>query len=328
MPSSRQNRGDFAANPRVEGLWAITSYFNPMRYQSKRANYRVFRQHLNVPLVAVELAYSPDFELKEGDADILVQLRGRDVMWQKERLLNVALQALPRSCNKVIWVDGDIVFEAKDWPERVSRHLDRFIIMQTFSKAHLTPRDWIPGDFRPSVKELMLTRCSVVSAISSGLPAQSCLVQPHIEIRAARYAKGLGWAARRELLDRHGFYDAGIIGGSDLAMACACYGCFEAAMRRTCMNDRQKDRYLAWAEPLYETVRGAVDFMEGDLFHLWHGDENNRRMRDRHEGLQRFQFDPFEDIAVDENGSWRWNSNKPEMHEYLRNYFASRKEDG
>jgi hypothetical protein len=249
-------------------------------------------------------------------------------MWQKERLLNVALQALPRSCNKVIWADGDIVFEAKDWPDRVSRHLDRFIIMQIFSNAHLTPRNWIPGDFRPSVKELMLTRRSVVSAISSGLPAQDCLFQPHVEPRVGRYAKGLGWAARRELLDRHGFYDAGIIGAGDLAMACACYGCFEAVIRRTCMNDRQKDRYLAWAEPVYEAVRGAVDFMEGDLFHLWHGDENNRRMRERHEGLQRFQFDPFEDVAIDENGSWRWNTNKPEMHEYLRNYFASRKEDG
>jgi hypothetical protein len=328
MPSSQQNRGDIAASPRAGSLWAITSYFNPMRYQSKRANYRVFREHLNVPLVAVELAYSPDFELDEGDADILVQLRGRDVMWQKERLLNVALQALPRTCNKVIWVDGDIVFEAKDWPERVSRHLDRFIIMQTFSNAYLTPQNWIPGDFRPSVKELMLTRRSVVSAISSGQPAQACLFQPDVEPRVARYAKGLGWAARRELLDRHGFYDAGIIGAGDLAMAGACYGCFEAVMRRTCMNDRQKERYLAWAEPVYEAVRGAVDFMEGDLFHLWHGDENNRRMRERHEELQRFQFDPFEDVAIDENGSWRWNTNKPEMHEYLRNYFASRKEDG
>jgi hypothetical protein len=47
----------------AEGLWAITSYFNPMKYQRRRANYRLFRERLGVPLVTVELAYGPDFEL-------------------------------------------------------------------------------------------------------------------------------------------------------------------------------------------------------------------------------------------------------------------------
>jgi hypothetical protein len=79
------------ARASVESLWAITSYFNPMSYQRRRANYRLFRERLNVPLVTVELAYGRDFELSDGDADILVQLRARDILWQKERLLNLAL---------------------------------------------------------------------------------------------------------------------------------------------------------------------------------------------------------------------------------------------
>jgi hypothetical protein len=41
-----------------------------------------------------------------------------------------------------------------------------------------------------------------------------------------------------------------------------------------------------------------------------------------------FEFDPFEDIAVDRDGSWHWSSNKSQMHEYVRGYFASRREDG
>ena len=49
--------------PRPDMLWAITSYFNPMQYQRRRANYRLFRKYLRVPLVAVELSYGPDFEL-------------------------------------------------------------------------------------------------------------------------------------------------------------------------------------------------------------------------------------------------------------------------
>jgi hypothetical protein len=43
------------------GLWAITSYFNPMGYRRRLANDRVFRENLNVPLVTIELAYGPEF---------------------------------------------------------------------------------------------------------------------------------------------------------------------------------------------------------------------------------------------------------------------------
>ena len=93
----------------ADGLWAITAYFNPMRYRRKYANYQLFRERLEVPLVAVELAYGPEFELGEGDAEVLLKLRGRDILWQKERLLNVAFQALPSSCDKVAWVDCDVI---------------------------------------------------------------------------------------------------------------------------------------------------------------------------------------------------------------------------
>ena len=44
-------------------LWAITSYYNPLAYRRRRENYRIFRQRLKVPLLTVELAYGPDFEL-------------------------------------------------------------------------------------------------------------------------------------------------------------------------------------------------------------------------------------------------------------------------
>src|SRR5689334_5884496 len=105
-------------------LWAITSYFNPMRYERRRINYQLFRKSLRLPLLAIELAYGENFELVESDADILIQLRGKDVMWQKERLLNLALSALPPDCRKVVWVDCDVVFDSEDWAERVSYLLD------------------------------------------------------------------------------------------------------------------------------------------------------------------------------------------------------------
>jgi hypothetical protein len=72
-------------------LWAVTSYFNPAGFRRRRENYRVFRDRLAVPLAAVELSFNGHFELAPQDAEILIQIPGRDVMWQKERLLNVAV---------------------------------------------------------------------------------------------------------------------------------------------------------------------------------------------------------------------------------------------
>ena len=60
-------------------FWAITSYFNPGGFKSRLQNYKTFRKHLNIPLIAVELSFNGKFELKSSDADILIQIKGRDI---------------------------------------------------------------------------------------------------------------------------------------------------------------------------------------------------------------------------------------------------------
>jgi hypothetical protein len=94
------------------------------------------------------------------------------------------------------------------------------------------------------------------------------------------------------------------------------------------MNARQRAYYRAWAEPWYESVQGNVDFIDGKLFHLWHGEIANRRAATRHLDLGAHDFDPRRDLARDGNGPWRWASAKPEMHRMLADYFAARREDG
>jgi hypothetical protein len=313
-----------STGPHPEGLWAITCYFNPAGYRRRLANYRLFRKHLIVPLVAVELAYGPNFELNEDDAEVLVQLRGGDVMWQKERLLNLGLRALPSCCRNVVCVDCEIVFETDDWPEHVSRLLQHFLILQPYSHAHHLPQDWALGDFRPTAAEF--SRESAAFAIASGVPPGPC-------VRAVAngrytYATGFAWAARRELLEQHGLYDACIIGSGDRAMTAAIYGSYDAVMHVHNMNDRQRARYLRWARPFHEAIGGAAGWMRGTIYHLWHGKMQDRQARERHGILARFAFDPFEDIAIDGGGCWRWNTDKAQMHACVREYFASRKEDG
>jgi hypothetical protein len=308
----------------LSGLWAITAYFNPARYARRLANYRVFRQHLAVPLVAVELAFDGEFQLARGDADLLIQLRGTDLMWQKERLLNVALEALPPSCRNVAWLDCDIVFASDDWAARAERKLEEIPLLQPFRQARYLTEEAAVGAFRP--EDAKSDRFSIASLSASGVPVTGWLIEPGG--RRPLPAVGLAWAARRPVLERHRFYDACIIGGGDRAIIAAADGTPREFAESRHMQGSFLGHYLRWASSFRTEGADANGFIEGEVFHLWHGTTRNRAYTDRHEGLSRFAFDPLRDIALSENGTWRWNSDKPEMHAYVRDYLLSRREDG
>jgi hypothetical protein len=138
----------------------------------------------------------------------------------------------------------------------------------------------------------------------------------------------MAWAAHRELLEQHGFYDSFVISAGDTALLCAAYGVPEIPIRRWQMSPGQRDRYLRWATDFYRDVKGNVGSLSGEIHHLWHGDLENRRYILRHTDLMPYNFDPTTDIRPGIDGAWRWASHKPEMHALLRDYFFSRQEDG
>jgi hypothetical protein len=307
-------------------LWAITSYFNPSGYKSRSTTYRTFKEHLRVPLIAVELSFSGEFELQSGDADIVVRLIGRDVLWQKERLLNVALRALPPECDAVAWLDADVIFESDDWAARARAALQRFSIVQLFSErcqlGRGATRDWSGW-----------TPVEIVAPSAGHTIAIGKLKRDDLRVSGAWVTggptTGLAWAARRSLLDRHGLYDAHILGAGDRAIVCAAIERFEDWDDAVAANSRQAQHYRAWGEPFFTEVgAGGIGWVDGRIFHLWHGDIEDRRYAKRHREFATFEFDPFRDIAIDTNGCWRWNSIKPEMHRYVSDYFATRREDG
>lgn len=305
------------------GLWAVTCYFNPAGYQRKRDNYRAFRQHLRVPLVAVELTFDGHYHLGPDDADIVVRVEGGDVLWQKERLLNVGIEALPAECDVVAWLDCDVVFESARWPRELREALDRFDLVQLFHERHNLPPD-VPVEGL-SDWDRPASAMSFVHKFALGAATHGDLVRNNAQLELGSTA-GLAWASRRELLDRHRLYDACILGGGDRVMLCAGLGELTAGCLTQHMNGRRAAHYLAWARPFCESVAGRVGCIPGRLFHLWHGDLRDRRYESRLAHLA--DFDPFTDIAVGAGGAWRWSSDKPKLHAAVREYFAQRNEDG
>ena len=102
----------------------------------------------------------------------------------------------------------------------------------------------------------------------------------------------------------------------------------EDAVSRQKMNRRRETISGPGPSFFRDDVRGSVGYVPGDVAHLWHGTRQDRRYDERVAGFGAFDFDPADDISADHNGAWRWNSPKPAMHDYVRDYFSARREDG
>lgn len=100
------------------------------------------------------------------------------------------------------------------------------------------------------------------------------------------------------------------------------------AMGEMRMNASQREHFAAWAVPFVAATAGRVRYLPGDLFHFWHGFIRDRRYRQRYRGIECFRYDPAKDIRVGPGGAYLWSSDKPGLHNYLRDYFAGRDEDG
>ena len=214
-------------------LWAITCYFDPVGFKRRIANYRLFRQRLAAPLVTVELSFDGAFQLRHDDADILVQLHGHDVMWQKERLLNLALKWLPDGCDKVAWLDCDVIFGSDDWVAQAEHALDEFSLLHLYQERHDLPQEARSGQLEswttPSPAISMIHRM----AAEGVAPGELLLTHPR---QNRRSANGLAWASPRAILDAHGLYDACILGSGDRAVLCAGSRTFDYCTRGLLMT--------------------------------------------------------------------------------------------
>ena len=132
----------------------ISTFFNPGRHQNKVDNFRLFRASVKaqgLQMLCVELTFGEEpFQLRPDDCDILLQRRtaagtrcltltltltlinltltlttdlnlttdphqAGNTLWQKERLLNIAIENLPNTVEKVMWLDSDLIFLNDDW---------------------------------------------------------------------------------------------------------------------------------------------------------------------------------------------------------------------
>lgn len=304
---------------RAPDLGIVTSYFNPCGFRSRAENFERFVEPIRaagIPLVIVEGCFDGGVE-RLAEHYHSLKVSARDVMWQKERLLDVGTGWLPPECTKVAWVDADVLFEDADWALRTSESLESAMVVQPFaecvrmSRGTLVPREG--DDTFESFAKVFVERPDVLAAGKFELHGHT----------------GFAWAARRNLMARYGFYDACIAGSGDHMMAHAFAGDWQSPCIGRMVGNGGKHRahYRKWSERLHEEMKARLSFVPGRLLHLWHGTIENRRYAQRNRELHALAFDPQKDIRVSPTGAWEWGSDRPELHDWARRYFEERRED-
>lgn len=123
-------------------LWIVSAYFDSEGYESKLRALQAYlsvTEKSGIPMLVVEGAFGKrPFLLPKSDN--ILQVRCPSVMWQKERLLNFAIDHLPNSCKKVAWLDTDIFFENPRWAVETASLLDNFPVVQPFDLVLWLPK--------------------------------------------------------------------------------------------------------------------------------------------------------------------------------------------
>lgn len=270
---------------------AIVPLFNPAGFDSRVENYVRAVEHYQTlgfsRVLTVEAAFPGQQPQSIGDR-IVIQASDRQRMWQKERLINLGLDALRDDPPSVVcWPDADL-----EWPHPIAVKIFHALrdchVLQPFEKC-----DQLKADGT-------LDRTSRSYS------------------RSPKGHPGYVWAARWSIAAR-GLYDAGILGGGDRFIV--------SAWKRQHWHeipDTQRDHWREWW-PDQTLVAG---YMPGvTIKHHWHGSRDDRGYHTRNEILAYHAFDPTTDIRIAANGLWEWTGNKRALEQSTTDYFRARRED-
>jgi hypothetical protein len=147
---------------------------------------------------------------------------------------------------------------------------------------------------------------------------------------------GYVWAARRDVLERIGFYDKCILGHADVVMAIAFShnterdGPFPMTWEphwTPGWSPALLSSIRAWQSATVDVVQGDLGYLPGNIYHLWHGPKGNRNYGYRGYILQ--DFDPELHLALSPAQTWQWTeaARRVNMDKRCLEYFQQRQED-
>jgi hypothetical protein len=304
-----------------QNLYAVTVIFNPHGFKSRIERYKEFAPYIEfsgVQLLTVEIAFGDrPFEVTEPGNKWNMQLRTTDVLWHKERGLNLGTQRLLElvpDATYVAFLDADVRFSNPYWVRETVLALHHYKVVQLFSQAI---------NLNAKFEQMWSCNSRFYCYLNKGYHQT-----PPKELKyVANGHPGLAWAFRLQTLeDLGGLLDFAVTGSGDTHMANSLMGdvMFNAKPGMSKGFERALKR---WEEKSNQFVKLNIGYVDGVCLHYWHGRSDQRGYLKRWDITCFHNFDPHEDIYIGPNGLYKFTGNKPHLEYDLRLSTSGRNED-
>lgn len=272
-------------------------YFNCVKSKRLLMNYLYTVEKLKlagIPCFTIEM-YETTPEIHDA-----FHVKTDFILFQKERLCHILEKNIPETFTKLLFIDCDLIFGNINWYNEISKKLDSFEVVQPFSRAI-----WLDITYKKIMKE----RIPIIFYNKLGMIPNTGGI--------GGYHPGFAWAFQRDWFRKYGFFQYAVLGDGDSISSTIWFNYTDFAYRQ----------FLTGAIEEYKKsiVSPKACFIEGTMYHLWHGDSKKRQYSSR-----RDIFKSVEDIRnilkVADNGlfSLKADSLKPK----IRKYFMNRDDDG
>lgn len=296
----------------------VTSYFNPVRYKSRKKNHLKWlrywkRSGIEPWVVEVQLGIRP-FEVTEKDNPRHLQLRSLNELWHKEAALNELVKRLPRDWQVVVSSDNDVVSlqKGKKWLNDILHAHQSYEIVQGFQSAL---------DLGPHGQTLHKHDGFVYSYLTE---------RPFTRVYSG-WHPGYCWSYTKKAWNAiGGLIDFAIVGAADDHMAKSLIGRGKDSLP-TGLHPDYRTLVLDWEQQAKET-KLDLGYVTHTIKHWFGGPKPARNYWGRWDILKALPngdkaFSPIADIKRDWQGLWQLNDSSTRRRDLIRRYLRTRRED-
>ena len=300
----------------------VSCFFNPQKSPYRLLAFQKWYRsikHLNYRIIECLIG---DEESQLPDDPNIIRVQSDSLLWHKEALLNKVVSELPEKFKYVFWVDADVLFTNNNWlVDSVKELEDGANIIQPFEYCVHLERNQIKPDFNVEIAKTTAHQNAKALGGKKRLWRSFCAnfvttnrsdskdydVHGHV---------GFAWGARREVLEECPLFDRALIGGGDHIIAHAAAG----QIVHSCIANAFADNIgevEKWSRKFFNVVQGRIAYVQGDLYHIWHGDIAKRQYLKR---VKDFTDETTKINEKDENGLYIAGK----RDKYVRQYYQQR----
>jgi hypothetical protein len=269
-------------------------YFNTVGAKRLLMNYLYTVEKLKLAKIPY---YTIEMYVDKKDIADAIHVKTDVILFQKERLCRVLEKYIPPKYTKLLFMDTDIVYDNINWYNDISNKLNNFNIVQCYSNIYYS-------DVTYKKIELVM-----LSSTAKG----------NIKDKSEGFGTpGGSWAFQRKWFNEVGFFEADPTGGSDTYSVLLWRG----------NNVDNSAPYLKYALEEYKTkIKEApsICFVEGIIYHMWHGTMKNRQYRNRKQIFSSVK-DIRSVVKIGKDGIYELTDSK--FKSGLIKYFKNKDDDG